>query len=95
MTARLDARALQCATRFLTGNPGESAFLQAAQELAESVTPFLLAHPEYVQAKILERITEPDRVRYGKEDGPINYVEGSNLAGFVKVAEAMLAYGLV
>ncbi len=32
-------------------------------------------------------------VRYGKEDGYINYVKGANLAGFVKVANAMLAYG--
>jgi glutamate dehydrogenase (NADP+) len=35
-------------------------------------------------------------VAYGaQEDGTINYVRGANLAGFVKVAEAMLAYGAV
>ncbi|SDS67775.1 glutamate dehydrogenase (NADP) [Halopseudomonas litoralis] len=34
--------------------------------------------------------------RYGKEeDGYINYVKGSNIAGFVKVADAMLAQGVV
>lgn len=27
------------------------------------------------------------------EDGQIDYVRGANLAGFVKVANAMLAYG--
>ena len=33
---------------------------------------------------------------YGKdEDGELDYVIGANLAGFVKVAEAMLAYGVV
>ncbi|MBS1573394.1 MAG: NADP-specific glutamate dehydrogenase [Bacteroidetes bacterium] len=33
---------------------------------------------------------------YGKEnDGYINYVKGANIAGFVKVAEAMLAQGVV
>ncbi len=35
-------------------------------------------------------------VRYGKEkNGYINYVNGANMAGFVKVADAMLAQGLV
>ena len=34
--------------------------------------------------------------RYGKEeDGYINYVKGANVGGFVKVADAMLAYGAV
>lgn len=33
---------------------------------------------------------------YGKEeDGYVNYVKGANIAGFVKVAEAMLAQGVV
>jgi glutamate dehydrogenase (NADP+) len=34
-------------------------------------------------------------VRYGKEDKYINYVKGANIAGFVKVADAMIAQGLV
>jgi len=35
-------------------------------------------------------------VAYGEqEDGAVNYARGANLAGFVKVAEAMLAYGAV
>ena len=35
-------------------------------------------------------------LRYGKEaDGTVNYVKGANLAGFIKVAEAMMAQGLV
>jgi len=34
--------------------------------------------------------------RYGREeDGHINYVKGANIAGFVKVADAMLAQGVV
>ena len=34
--------------------------------------------------------------KYGAEsDGYINYVKGANIAGFVKVADAMLAYGVV
>jgi len=35
-------------------------------------------------------------IQYGKEkDGYINYVKGANIAGFVKVADAMLAQGIV
>jgi glutamate dehydrogenase (NADP+) len=35
-------------------------------------------------------------VKYGtEEDGYINYVKGANIAGFIKVAKAMLAQGLV
>jgi glutamate dehydrogenase (NADP+) len=35
-------------------------------------------------------------VKYGKdEDGYINYVNGANIAGFVKVADAMIDQGLV
>jgi glutamate dehydrogenase (NADP+) len=34
-------------------------------------------------------------VKYGEESGFINYVRGANLAGFVKVADAMLALGVV
>jgi len=34
-------------------------------------------------------------VRFGKENGHINYIKGANVGGFVKVAEAMLAQGCV
>ncbi|QEY61281.1 NADP-specific glutamate dehydrogenase [Metapseudomonas lalkuanensis] len=34
-------------------------------------------------------------VGYGEENGRINYVKGANIAGFVKVADAMLAQGVV
>jgi len=34
-------------------------------------------------------------VKYGtREDGSVNYVDGANIAGFVKVADAMLAQGV-
>lgn len=33
--------------------------------------------------------------RYGQEEDYVNYVKGANIAGFVKVADAMLAYGAV
>jgi len=34
-------------------------------------------------------------VRYGKNGGVTNYVQGANIAGFVKVADAMLQQGVV
>ena len=35
-------------------------------------------------------------VEHGRDDnGYVNYVKGANIAGFIKVADAMLAYGVV
>ncbi|MGE5555549.1 MAG: NADP-specific glutamate dehydrogenase [Methanocella sp.] len=34
-------------------------------------------------------------VKYGKEDGFVNYVKGANVGGFVKVADAMLDQGVI
>ena len=35
-------------------------------------------------------------VRYGREsDDYVDYLKGANIAGFVKVADAMLAYGVI
>ena len=35
-------------------------------------------------------------VQYGKQaDGTINYVKGANIAGFMRVANAMLAQGII
>ena len=42
-------------------NPNEPEFHQAVQEVAHSVIPFILDHPEYQEAGILQRMTEPDR----------------------------------
>ena len=42
-------------------NSGELEFLQAVKEVLDSLEPVLEKHPEYVDAKILERIVEPER----------------------------------
>jgi glutamate dehydrogenase (NADP+) len=34
-------------------------------------------------------------VKYGTEGNFINYVKGANIGGFIKVADAMIAQGLV
>ena len=43
-------------------NPGEPEFLQAVTEVVESVRPVLEKHPEYVRARIMERMVEPERI---------------------------------
>ena len=43
-------------------NPGENEFHQAVEEVVETVLPYINKHPRYKQAKILERMTEPERV---------------------------------
>ena len=43
-------------------NPSEKEFHQAVHEVVETLMPFVLEHPQYKEAQILERMTEPDRV---------------------------------
>jgi glutamate dehydrogenase (NADP+) len=43
-------------------NPDQPEFQQAVEEVVTSVMPFLKANPKYHQAKILERMIEPERV---------------------------------
>ena len=53
---------------------------------------------EEVDARLLEimKAIHGSCLQYGKrKDGGINYVDGANIAGFVKVADAMLGQGVV
>ena len=43
-------------------NRGENELHQAVQEVVESVLPFIEENPKYKEAKILERMVEPERV---------------------------------
>ncbi len=43
-------------------NPAQPEFHQAVQEVVESLEPVIQKHPEYKEARILERIIEPERV---------------------------------
>ena len=43
---------------------------------------------------IMEKI-HSQCVEHGKEDQSVNYVKGANIAGFIKVADAMMAYGVM
>ncbi|AQW54628.1 MULTISPECIES: NADP-specific glutamate dehydrogenase [Streptomyces] len=42
-------------------NPGEAEFHQAAHEVLHAIGPVLGAHPEYADARIVERLCEPER----------------------------------
>ncbi len=48
--------------KVIAKNPGEVEFHQAVREVAETLLPFIEENPKYKQAKILERMTEPERV---------------------------------
>ena len=52
--------------RFMNGlirrNPGEEEFHQAVHEVAATIIPFVHDKPHYRKARILERMTEPDRI---------------------------------
>jgi len=45
----------------LKRNPGEVEFHQAVKEVLDCLGPVLENHPEYIEAKILERLVEPER----------------------------------
>ena len=47
--------------KIVAKNPGEKEFHQAVNEVFETLEPVLKQHPEYLKAKILERMVEPDR----------------------------------
>jgi glutamate dehydrogenase (NADP+) len=57
MQERIDAFMAQVAK----SNANEPEFLQAVQEVAETVIPFISKNPKYSNAKVLERMVEPER----------------------------------
>lgn len=58
-------------------------------------------HLGWTEAEVDERLHQimsdiyAQCVKYGTEDGYINYVKGANITGFMKVAHAMMAQGVV
>lgn len=66
-------------------------------EMSQQAMRLFWTHEE-VDARLQEimRAIHQACLRYGeKEDGRVNYVDGANIAGFVKVADAMLAQGVI
>lgn len=58
MQERIDAFMSLAAKR----NANEPEFLQAVQEVAETVIPFIDKNPKYANARVLERMIEPERI---------------------------------
>lgn len=58
----LDVKVNEFMAKVIAKNPGESEFHQAVKEVVESLMPFIEENPKYKQAKILERIIEPERL---------------------------------
>ena len=52
---------------------------------------------DYVDGKLKDIMSDihSSCLEYGKEKSHIDYLKGANIAGFVKVADAMLAQGVV
>jgi glutamate dehydrogenase (NADP+) len=62
-------------------NPAEPEFHQAVGEVLHSIEPAIAAHPEYLEAKILQRLCEPERqlvfqVPWEDEGGEIHINRG-------------------
>ncbi len=60
---------------------GQPVFIQAVKEVLTSLEPLVHRHPEYVKAKIFERIVEPDRsiifrVPWVNDDGEVQVNRG-------------------
>jgi glutamate dehydrogenase (NADP+) len=60
----------------------------------QTFLPWSRAEVDQKLQEVMHRIHQ-QCVKYGQDDGFINYVRGANLAGFVKVADAILALGVV
>ncbi len=62
----ISAEGQRLVEEFISGvivrNPGEPEFHQAVREVAESVMPVVQATPAYREARILDRLIEPERV---------------------------------
>ncbi len=48
--------------KVIARNPGEREFHQAVEEVVMSLMPFIEENPKYREAKILERMVEPERI---------------------------------
>ena len=58
----MDANVKEFMDWVIAKNPGETLFHQAVEEVVASLMPFIEKNPKYKAAKILERMTEPERV---------------------------------
>ena len=62
MSTKSDKEIKAFVAKVAADHPNESEFIQAVQEVAETVIPFIHENPKYGQGKLLERMVEPERV---------------------------------
>jgi glutamate dehydrogenase/leucine dehydrogenase len=62
MNASSSTRLADFMTGLVRRNPGEKEFHQAVYEVAQDILPFIDSRPAYRDNRILERMTEPDRI---------------------------------
>ena len=62
MSSKYQAQIDEFMAKVSAVNAHEPEFLQAVEEVAEAVIPYIEENPKYKTAKILERIAEPERV---------------------------------
>ncbi|MBN2237323.1 MAG: NADP-specific glutamate dehydrogenase [Bacteroidales bacterium] len=62
MSKEMEQKVQAFMARVIAKNPGEVEFHQAVHEVVESLIPFVEENPQYKEAKILERMVEPERV---------------------------------
>lgn len=58
----MDVRVKNFMDKVIAKNPGEDEFIQAVQEVAEKLIPYVEENPKYKAHKILEKMVEPERV---------------------------------
>jgi glutamate dehydrogenase (NADP+) len=58
----MDQKVEKFVAMVIAKNPAQPEFHQAIQEVAESLIPYIEENPKYKHAKVLERISEPERV---------------------------------
>lgn len=93
------ARAFEAAGVLYAPGKASNAGGVATSGLEMSQNSARLSWPaEEVDARLLQIMQSIHAacVKHGKrEDGTISYIDGANIAGFVKVADAMLAQGVI
>lgn len=99
MPSTPEAIAVYLSSKILYG-PGKAAnaggVAVSGLEMAQNSMRFGWTREE-VDAKLQQIMKDihANCIKWGQEDGWVNYVKGANIGGFVKVADAMLAQGVV
>ncbi len=58
----MDTKVKEFIDKVVAKNPAQEEFVQAVQEVVEKLIPFVEDNPKYKEAKILEKMVEPERV---------------------------------